>query len=871
MKVMTHMEKEMISLTGRDTLTVDQTTAYRVIDGTVLVFVVPLNPQTGRPMQRRLLCECTDGAQIPPLKTQQAGTDGEQYGWTLLLMPLEEAKLEAIPQTKELQQSFLEFCEDRLHGVDKESSYEEQIVEFYNLCTIREMRNLYAVEKESKEAEQRSIQSMIRVFRKDRATRGSSLESRTGKPLYDAMARLCSWQEIPIEKEENVRSCYGKNYTTEDIAGISHFACRLVTLPSDWTRKEVGPFLAFYSDGEEEDPKIPVACIPAGSSGYYIWNPLTDEATRVTSKVKQKIVPKGYVLYRPFPDEKITLWKLIQFGMHELYAKDVLLILLMGALGQLLGLIQTDLSQKLFDVLIPAEEMDSLQGICVVVMSCALGGLAFSVVRGLANFRAIARMRYAIDAAVLDRLFNLPESFYRDYDSADLASRAMGVGAVFSKLAQTAIGTWLTAAFTLVYLGRMIKFSASLTAVCMLLLILVLIVMSYLGVLQLRLERENMECSSRISSFLNQLILGIQKIRTSGAEDRAMGRYMELFTHRSKLARKSGNYSRYSGIVSSGGSTLFTLAIYWMVIRSAAISTSGVYLGFTSAFGFLSAAMLSVLESLLDVNRVLPSLERMKPILETLPELQEGAQIPQNLTGNISIGHVSFRYEADGPAVLKDLSMEIKAGEYIGIVGPSGCGKSTLLKLLLGFEKPESGRIFYDSYDLEDLEKREFRRCCGTVLQNGGLIPGSIAENIAITRPTATKEEIEEAIKLASLEEDVAQMPMGIFTMLSEGDGTISGGQKQRILIARAILGKPKILFMDEATSALDNTTQKAVCESLDRMGCTRIVIAHRLSTIMNCDRIYVLKDGVIEECGNYQELMEKRGFFYELAKRQLA
>jgi ATP-binding cassette subfamily C protein len=245
--------------------------------------------------------------------------------------------------------------------------------------------------------------------------------------------------------------------------------------------------------------------------------------------------------------------------------------------------------------------------------------------------------------------------------------------------------------------------------------------------------------------------------------------------------------------------------------------------------------------------------------------------MPGELSGDIEITNIDFSYDPDEDLILKDLSVHIKKGEYIGIVGGSGSGKSTLLKLLLGFEAPNSGKIYYDGKDIDGIDKRELRKRFGVVLQDGKLIGGSIFENMTITAPYATMQDAEKVAEEVGLAEDIKHMPMGMHTVLSEMGGAISGGQQQRILIARAIIGKPNILFFDEATSALDNTTQKMVTDSLNKLNATRIVIAHRLSTIQDCDRILVLDKGHIVESGNYDELMEQHGLFYELAKRQMA
>ena len=213
--------------------------------------------------------------------------------------------------------------------------------------------------------------------------------------------------------------------------------------------------------------------------------------------------------------------------------------------------------------------------------------------------------------------------------------------------------------------------------------------------------------------------------------------------------------------------------------------------------------------------------------------------------------------------------MKVKPGEYVAIVGKTGCGKSTLMRILLGFEKPEKGSVRFDGKDINTLDLPSLRKKIGTVMQDAGLFQGDIYSNIVITAPQLDLAAAWEAAEKAGIAEDIRSMPMGMNTIIGEGQGGISGGQRQRLMIARAIAPKPKLLMFDEATSALDNKTQKQVSEALDAMGCTRIVIAHRLSTIKHCDRILVIDEGHIIEDGTYDELIEKDGFFAKLVERQ--
>ena len=293
------------------------------------------------------------------------------------------------------------------------------------------------------------------------------------------------------------------------------------------------------------------------------------------------------------------------------------------------------------------------------------------------------------------------------------------------------------------------------------------------------------------------------------------------------------------------------------------------YYAFNTAYGMVSGAFSSLAGIALTVSQIKPVLNMVKPFFDAVPEVSDGKQVLTRLSGGVELNNVSFGYDENMPLVIDNLSLKIRPGQYVAIVGKTGCGKSTLMRLLLGFEHPKKGAIYYDGKDLEKIELRSLRRRIGVVMQNGKLFQGDIYSNIVISAPWLSLQDAWEAAELAGIADDIKSMPMGMDTMISEGAGGISGGQRQRLMIARAIAPKPKILMFDEATSALDNITQKKISESLDRLKCTRIVIAHRLSTIKQCDRIIVLDKGKIIEDGRYEELIEKNGFFAELVARQ--
>jgi ABC-type bacteriocin/lantibiotic exporter with double-glycine peptidase domain len=283
----------------------------------------------------------------------------------------------------------------------------------------------------------------------------------------------------------------------------------------------------------------------------------------------------------------------------------------------------------------------------------------------------------------------------------------------------------------------------------------------------------------------------------------------------------------------------------------------------------VSGAFMSLAGIATTVAQFKPTIEMAKPIMETIPEIAEGKPVIERLTGGIELSNVSFRYQEGMPNVIDNLSMKIRPGQYVAIVGSTGCGKSTLLRLMLGFEKPQKGAIYYDGKDIAGIDLKSLRRRIGVVMQNGKLFHGDIFSNIVISAPHLTMDEAWAAAEMAGIAEDIRRMPMGMHTMISEGAGGISGGQRQRLMIARAIAPKPKIIMLDEATSALDNVTQKIVSDSLESLKCTRVVIAHRLSTIRECDRIIYLENGKIIEDGTYDDLIAQNGKFAELVERQ--
>lgn len=840
---------------GEMHITQDNVTVYQVLKGHILVYLFPF--ADGMPGRRQFLAEMSEGEKIPAFATD----DAVLGSWRLGLVALDAAEIRICeePQDDGEKEKFAQKIKLKLFGIE---DYEEQLIEKYNINIIKEEGYIYATAREQKSTYERSLKIIYDLFRK-KSERNRIQE--TGNRIYDGVSYLCDRIHIPIADFDKVQESCGRRFTVADIARICHFTIREIVLEEKWYQRDSGPILAYRKDNRQ-----PIACIPAGPHRYVAYDAGKQISTIVDEKFAEQLEVKADMFYRPFPNKKLAIKDLAAFGMRSVYKGDIIRLVLLAFVGTLIGLLLPFMNEQLYDKFIPMGNQNGLLQICSVILACTIGNVMFTVVKNLATFRSMNAMEYAVQSATYDRLFNLEESFFRKYDSAELAQRGMGISQIYSTIADVAIKTLLSSCFSILYLWRMFRYSKKLTGISLLMLVACMGLIIWIGIVQTKYETKKMELDSKTSSILYQFLNGISKIRIAGVENRALYEYLKPYTQARTINIRKEKMTVGVNTLIGAMNTVFSIVLYYLMIKNNMTLSIGAFMGFSTAFGSFSGSMLEIVASILQVNDIKPAYDRCKPILQTLPEFDEDTLMPGSLTGEIEVNNVTFSYDETSGVILNNISLHVNAGEYIGIVGSSGSGKSTLLKLLLGFEKPDVGKIYYDGKDIDSMDKRELRKRFGVVLQDGKLIGGSIFENITITSPGTKLERVKEVIKEVGLEDDINQMPMGLHTVLSEDSGTISGGQQQRILIARAIVGKPQIIYFDEATSALDNVTQTMVCESLERLKATRVVIAHRLSTVMNCDKIFVMEKGMVVEEGNYQELMDRKGRFYDLAIRQI-
>jgi NHLM bacteriocin system ABC transporter ATP-binding protein len=653
-----------------------------------------------------------------------------------------------------------------------------------------------------------------------------------------------------------------------NIARASDLRHRAVVLKGKWWINPSGPLLAF----RDRDMR-PLALLPAADGVLQQYDPVEQTTTKVNEEVALSLHGFAYTFYRPLPGRKLSIWDLLSFGIRDV-KRELVTIVSMGIFGGLLAMVLPIATGIIFDSIIPGSQRGQLLQICSFLVIAAIAASMFTLVRNFALLRLEGRMGAALQAAVWDRLLRLPVPFFRRYTSGDLADRSSVIGYILHTLTGSAIFSILSGVFSIFSFLLLFYYSWQLAAIASGLVFIIFVRSAISAYFEIRFQRQIYHLRGRISGMLLEFIGNIARLRISGSESRAFATWAHKFSAQKELSVRAQKVSNGLAVFNSAFpivsmAILFGYAARWMGHPLLHALTTGTFLAFLAAFVQFQSAALGLSSAVESALGVVPLYERAMPIFEALPEVSKTNKQPGDLSGAIEVNHVSFRYHPDAPLVLHDISFAIRPGQFVAIVGPSGSGKSSLLRLLLGFEKPEAGSIYYDGQDLADLDIQAVRRQIGVVLQSARLSSGTIFDNIVGSGPF-TLDDAWDAARSAGLEQDIREMPMGMHTVVSEGGGNISGGQRQRLLIARAMVKKPRIFLFDEATSALDNRTQAIVSHSLDAFSATRVVIAHRLSTIVHADRILAVKKGLVVQSGSYKELAEQQGLFRELAQRQL-
>ena len=663
----------------------------------------------------------------------------------------------------------------------------------------------------------------------------------------------------PVEVPEEIEDLEGQMEYAFRPLGLMR---RGVTLEDGWYRDAYGPML-----GVLEETGRPVALLPGKLCGYWFNDPETGRRVRVDRNTAKRLSRDALCFYKPLPLKKLGIPDLLLYMKDSLSRSDFALIVLAILAVTLVGMIEPRVYAAVTGPVLNSGNPSLLAGMGVFLLCAAFAAELLRAVKSLLMGRVSSKTSLAVEASVMMRILSLPVSFFRRFSSGELSSRADAVGRLCDALLDDILSTGLTSVISLLYVAQIFAFTPALVGPSLLIILATVALSVVTSLMQINISRRKMQLGAKDSGMSYAMVSGIQKIRLSGAEKRAFARWARLFSRNAELQYNPPAFLKLNSLLTTGISLVGTIVLYYLAVRSGVAANE--YFAFTAAYGRVLGAFTELSGIAIAIASIRPVLEMAEPILKTEPEVTARKEVVTRVTGSIEMSHVSFRYEQNMPFVLKDLSLKIRAGDYVAIVGRTGCGKSTLVRLLLGFEKPEQGAIYYDGRDLESIDPRSLRKCMGVVTQNGQLFQGDIFANIVISAPWLTLDDAWAAAETAGIAQDIRDMPMGMQTVISEGQGGISGGQKQRLMIARAIAPKPRILIFDEATSALDNRTQRQVSEALDRLKCTRIVIAHRLSTVRNCDRILVMDSGAIIEEGTYEQLIARNGVFADLVARQ--
>ena len=634
-----------------------------------------------------------------------------------------------------------------------------------------------------------------------------------------------------------------------------------VELNENYNNDEGTPllFFTFLND-------IPVVLFPKKDKYYYI-NYSTGKREYIDAASVNKFELEAYSFYRPLPSKKVSIKEYAKYVHKSVRPLDIVLLILFAALATGVGMVIPYLTRWLTGEVVTNKDINLFILVSIYVVATATGLLLVKAIQNFVNTRISIKIEKSVQRAAMMKVLSLPTQFFKKYNTGEIATRFNSVTNLANIIIGVVFMTLVSSIMSLAYLFQLISFAPVLILPVSLILIISSSFTIMISLIQKKYTSKMLVLSSKEAGVTYEMINGVQKIRLSGSEKRVFAKWANTYSKAAKIRYNPPLILRMSTAISLLITLLGNVAIYFLAAKNNVDAAN--YMAFTTSFGVLSAAFTSLTNMVATFSTISPIYNMARPILEAEPETSQGKLQLESINGNIKLENVSFKYTDNGPLILNNLSLNIKEGEFIAIVGHTGCGKSTLVRILLGFEKPLDGKVYFDDIDIDKVDLTSLRKNIGTVMQNGTLFHADILSNIIISNPSLGEKEAWNAAEIADIAKDIKEMPMGMKTVISEGQGGISGGQKQRIMIARAIVHKPKVLIFDEATSALDNKTQKSITESINKLNCTRIVIAHRLSTIKNADRIIMLEGGKIIEEGSYQALIDKKGKFAELVERQ--
>ncbi|CAA0097995.1 Leukotoxin export ATP-binding protein LtxB [BD1-7 clade bacterium] len=745
---------------------------------------------------------------------------------------------------------------------------------------------LKSAEERAANLEENNLRRAENVRAKYRNSLGRLPETLTGKdttaPLHknelvSAFLHLAKASSLDIDLEERqISVALRQDDPLGALAIVSSIQLRRINVRADLFQQNYPAILAFDRDGN------PVTLVHHKTHHYQAIG--SHHAQPNTHQLRST----AYVVVPELPVH-LSTWNILRYAGKGLMP-EARLVIACAFFAGLLSILPPLITGRIVGYAIPNAEVSQLVIYITALTGIGLTGILLQLIQNMSLLRTEGAMSFKLETAVWNRLLHLPGSFFQQYTAGDLANRAAGINQIRRRLGATTISGVLQGATGVFSLLMMLYYQWKIACIASLIALTYLVCIYFVGKRMLQMHRDLMLRQGHMQGLGIQLLNAISKLKTSNAVVTAFARWnrqysdilalsyrTQMISNRLKLFKSLFHFLAFIGLittVSFQGHVLFAFfetPTSWVELHSqntTQIISTADFMAFNVALGQFMAAVFTLSESAVNLMSLKPDYERIRPILDQPTESENASEPVFSLAGNISINHVSFRYQDDLPLAVQNISIDITAGEYVAIVGFSGSGKSTLMRLLLGFEKPLLGSIQYDRTDLTALNKPSLRRQLGVVLQSRQLIDGSIRDNLRAGRNIDDKR-LWQALDDAGLKPVIDAMPMKLETRVSANSTAISGGQVQRLMIARALAQNPKVLLFDEATSSLDNQTQAIITRALDQLQATRIVIAHRLSTIIKADRILVMQDGKIVEQGSYDALKRQNGHFTKLMKYQ--
>ena len=653
-----------------------------------------------------------------------------------------------------------------------------------------------------------------------------------------------------------------------EVLDASAVRARRVRLKAEdqWWRGDSNAMLGFRAEDGQ-----PVALLPGKFGRYREIDPVSKRSVRIAAERASTLREEAWMFYRPLPSGSVKPSDLLGIALHG-SAADLARLVISGLPGGLIKLLPALALGYVASEITAGGSAGVIYSVAVALAAFGLLGALLHLFQSTAMMRLEGRSASRAEAAFWDRLMRLPASILHRHPTGDLAMSGMTFQNLRDGLQGVVADSLLSIIFLLPVFGVIFFYNTTLGVITLAFSLASLLITVALGLLQIAPYGRMISAARRVSARLFQIVGGFTKLRMENAEGSAFAIWARDYREQKRAELELGAFEGHSRAF---GAALPFIAGGVLLFAVAAVSDRDILIGdflvVYLVFIVFQSAIARLGESFGTVAAMLPAFDQMRPLLAAVPETETEGEPVEYLGGEILFDRVSFRYDPDGPLILDDVTIRARPGEFVAIAGESGAGKSTLFRLALGIDRPTAGAVYYDGRDLRHLNLKQVRRKIGAVPQSVGLHPMDIWDNLVSHHEEVVTEDVWTATRVAEVENEIKDMPMGMMTMVGTSGAVLSGGESQRVTIARSVIGSPRIMLFDEATNWLDNENQAKVMQNLTALTSTRVVIAHRLSTLQQADRIYVLQAGKVVQSGSFKELMEAEGVFRKLVKRQIA